>query len=340
MSFTIDPKSGPSVLNPGQAQASQPMSARDRAIAKLTTPNAQANPVADPSKVAPEDLSAITPTSNRQPDTSEAPPAKAASEATEQKEEPLTTQYAVLARKEKALRAKVQEFRAQEQALKAREEALKAKETPQSQAIDPSKFIDKTRLQEDPLGVLSELGYTFDDLTAKALNQPSPESQAQAQYLKKLEAKIAQLEETQNNTKKSLEDNQQQQYKQAITQIRNETKQLVLNDPSFETIKETGSIDDVVELIEKTFNADGVLLTVEEAAQAVEEHLVEEALKIAKLKKIQQKLQASAPKPAAPAQKQQSPQQQQAKTLTNALATQKPLTARERALLAFEGKLK
>lgn len=76
-------------------------------------------------------------------------------------------------------------------------------------------------------------------------------------------------------------------------------------------------------------------MTVEEAAQAVEEHLAEEALRLAKLKKITAKLQAPAPK--SPEQKPAAPTQQPPKTLSNQMDSPKPMSARERAILAFKG---
>jgi len=112
-------------------------------------------------------------------------------------------------------------------------------------------------------------------------------------------------------------------------------------DEQYELIAATGSIDDVVELIERTFTEEGRLVPVEEAAQAIEDYLAEEAYKLSKLKKIQQKLAPSAQ--AKPEQKQtEQPKQPQTqmKTLTNAVGTQRQLSARERAIAAFEGKNK
>jgi hypothetical protein len=65
----------------------------------------------------------------------------------------------------------------------------------------------------------------------------------------------------------------------------------------------------------------------------VEDYLVEEALKVAKISKISKKLQPAAQPAAEPI------KQPAAKTLTNAMGTNRPLSAKERAVLAFEGKL-
>jgi hypothetical protein len=86
-------------------------------------------------------------------------------------------------------------------------------------------------------------------------------------------------------------------------------------------------------------------MTVEEAAQEVENYLLEEALKVQRINKIQQRLKTAAP--SAPAAKQtpqpqtqQQTQPRETKTLSNSMGTQGRLSARERAMLAFEGKLK
>jgi len=156
--------------------------------------------------------------------------------------------------------------------------------------------------------------------------------------LKALKDEIKALKGETENNKKSFEEQQTAQRTQAIKQITSDVTNLVKSDPQFEAIRQTRSVKDVVELIEKTFDEDGIYLSVEDAASQVEEYLVEESLKLAKLKKIQQRMQQSqqaATKPST-----DPKQQQQMKTLTNSVNSSRPLTARERALLAFENKLK
>lgn len=329
----------PTTVQPLGAKADAQISARERAIAALIsgTPR-QDTPVQNPSQVSPEELGAIkasSPTSEGQKDTVEAPAAtkeepKVAATA---EETPLSSQYAVLARKEKQIRQR-------EQALKAREDALKAPEAPkaaQAPAFDPAKYVDKDRLTKDPFAVLNELGLTYDELTQLALNGPRQEDMAFQSEIKALKSELAELKGSQEKTNKNFQDQQETQLKQAVAQIRVEAKAVVNNNPNFETIKETDSVEDVVDLIKRTFDEDGILMTVEEAAQQVEDYLVEEAMKIAKIKKIQQRLQPKAE--ASAEQKATSQQKQPITTLTNAVTSSRQLSARERALLAFEGKL-
>lgn len=316
--------------------------ARERAIAKLTAGSTeQVAPVSNPTSVSPEELSVVSPQKEEeivQKDILETSSEEPKEETKEPKEDPLSSQYAILARKEKALRAKVQaqeaSFKAQAEALAAREEAYKAKE-----AEYQNGFISKDRITQDPLTVLTELGVSYDQLTQLILNPPAQQDPATKMAVQKMQEEIKRLEKAQEDTRKSYQDQQTQAYQQAVNQIRSEVKQLVSSDETFETIRETNSSEDVVDLIERTFKEEKILLTPQEAAQMVEDHLLEEALKLTKLKKIQSKL---TPAPAAPKSPEnpKQPQQQTMKTLTNSVGSSRQLSARERALLAFKGELK
>lgn len=348
---TVTPTSVPSPQAtaegaPAQGQQGQ-MSARDRAIAKLMQGSqAQPTPVPNPTSVSPEEVSAITsqttPTDRQShiTESTEATPA----EATPSKEDPLSPQFAQLARKEKALRMEMQKLKAEREAFKTEREAASKVAQPEQPAFDPSKYIPKERLLQDTLGTLMEQGIDYEKLAEMALNQQAPVPAALQNHISKLEAKIAELEKATTTTQKSIQDAQDNSYKQAVNQIRNEAKQLVASDPdTYETIRTSGAVDDVVDLIEKTFKEEGILLTVEDAAKAVEDHLAEEAFKYTQLKKIQNRLKPAAPAQAAPATQQpqaKQPQTTPSKTLTNAVGTTRQLSARERAILAFKGELK
>jgi len=197
-------------------------------------------------------------------------------------------------------------------------------------------------LAQDPMGALSELGISYEQLTNAVLNQPSASDVA----YQKLQAEIQALKDAQNQSATKFQEQQQQQYEAAVSQLRSEAQALVQADPAFETIKEMGMSDAVVELIKETYNQQGVLLDVSEAAEQVENHLIEEAMRFAKLKKVQTKL-APEPQPAEATKLPLTKQPQQPmKTLTNAVTAQsrtQPLSAkerRERAILAFKGQLK
>ncbi|MDE2106538.1 MAG: hypothetical protein KGL39_55500, partial [Patescibacteria group bacterium] len=107
------------------------------------------------------------------------------------------------------------------------------------------------------------------------------------------------------------------------------------------TIRATNSVKDVVDLIEQTFKEEGRVMDVEEAANEVENYLLEEIEKLTRIEKLKKRMEA---KPAAtPKSDEQTPQKKQPqtmKTLTNAASSSRQLSAKERAILAFKGELK
>ena len=202
----------------------------------------------------------------------------------------------------------------------------------------------KSRLKADPAKFFQESGLSSEELTQAVLNQPTAESRR----VQELEAKLAALEAQFGESKSALEKSQQAQYDEAKKQLHNETVRLVSQNAEFEAIKAMHAEEAVVTLIEETFKQTGDLLTVQDAATQVEEHLINEALGIAKLQKIQKKLtpEAAPPAPTAEAPKVASPtitQKQPTTTLTNRIvqaSTSPGQTARERrerAIAAFMG---
>jgi len=336
MAFTVESKSGP-VLSQPASDTSKAQAAREKAIAMLTNSQPQGKGQQPPAEVREAQARDNTEGQVASPEAAE----RAASQTSEEpeapakKEEPISSQYAVLARKEKQLRVKAQQ---QELAFKAREEALRAREQELSKKDSEyaTKYIPKDRLLQDPLGVYEENGVTYDKLT-EALLARQNQDPATRSYLQKLEAKIAELQGKVETVDKSRTEERSNSYNEALRQIQMDATSLVKNNPEFETIQATGSVKDVVELIKRTYDEDGILLSVEEAAQAVESELVEEAMKITRINKIQQRLKSAT----APAAKQeQAPKKTEGmKTLTNAVGSTRQLTARERAIAAMEGRL-
>lgn len=240
------------------------------------------------------------------------------------KQEALSPKFAALARQQK-------EVRRQQEAFKVQQEAFKAQQTQYEQS-----YITKDKLKQDPMGTLRELGFTDDQIAASMLSQPSP----QDRQIKELMSKIEALEAGNKKVESTIQEKEKQAYNQAVGQIRNNVKLLVDGNPEYETIKETGAHEAVVKLIEQTFAENGTIMTNEEAAKEVEEYLLEEALKMANLKKVQAKLAPAVAAPVAPKINAQQP----IKTLTNAATavSSKPLSSkerRERAIAAFKGQL-
>jgi hypothetical protein len=299
--------------------------------------------VQNQSQVSAEEMGAIIPRKAQEEETQEVDnshPDEATTPAQEPEktEEKPSPQLLALARRERALRAKAQQ---QEQAFKAREAALAAKEAELSAKGNQYNegYITKDKLKSNPLLALQEAGLSYDDVVQAALNQQSMDPRVEA-TIGRLEAKIRQLEEANETSSKNMTAQQQAQYDAAVKQIRTDAKKLVYTDPNLETVKATNSVSDVVELIEETYKKDGVLLSVEEAAQMVEDYLVEEAMKLTKISKIKNRLTQPAQAPKAQVQQRQPTKQPQPmKTLTNANSSGRQLSARERAILKFKGEL-
>lgn len=349
----ITPVAGPSQVadTGGSNRTPTAQAARERAIAKIMgnapTNQSQQSPVQNPSQVSPEELSAIKAPSTQEQglnSTNDTVPVEEIKSPPVKEEPALSSQYALLARKEKAFRQKV----AQEQAtIKAREEAI-AKREAELQAKDAeyqTNYIPKQRLTEDTIGTLLEQGISYDQITQMMLSQGTAHQDPMIKSaLAKLEAKIEAQEKIIQEAQKNAQTQNTQQRQEAVRLITREATSLVNSDPTaFEAIIATNSVKDVVELIERTYDEDGVYLSVDEAAKEVEEHLIDELSKVnQRVKKLQAKLASpAASQRQAPAQASsgQPGQQQTQKTLTNSMGAGSQLSRRDRAILAFQGKL-
>lgn len=255
-------------------------------------------------------------------------------EATAPAQDSQSKQFAALARREKQIRD-------YEKKVKAQEEAIK-RQLAEKEAEYGSNYIPKSRLLEDPMSVLTEAGYTYDQLTEKVLNSTNPEAfayQKLMQEQEQIKAKLAAQE-------KQYQDQQTQSYQQALKQITNDASLLVDSDERFEIIKEMGNPQDITNFIEEVFKAEGNILSVEEAATEIKAFLEERARKIAEFSSFK-KLVKPPEAPAPVLQKQQnvaSPRQQQQpmRTLTNQVSAPSSgrLTAAEkraRAIAIFNG---
>lgn len=364
----------PQAPNTPTVPTSSAAAARERAISILTggspaqapqsaaPAQAQEHPVQNASQVSVEEFAALQipkpnliadePSSEISPnneDLASEPVAQA--EAAKQTDEAasVSKRLAMLAQREKAARAKVIQ---QEQALKAREEALKAREA-ELQAksqIDLSAYVPKAKFAEDPYSVVAELGIPYQEVAQKLLEAQPLDPRVQA-HIQKLEAQLQKMNESMEQSRKAQEQAQTEAYQNAIKQLEMDAKRLIEKDPAYETIKVTRSTKEVVRLIEDTYKEEGRIMSVQEAAQAVEDYLVDQIANVAKLNKIQSRLKpASAPvskaaqtvaQNMAPESKQPQAAAPAMKTLTNTNSVpSRQLSARERAILAFKGELK
>jgi hypothetical protein len=227
---------------------------------------------------------------------------------------PMSPQFAALAKQRRALQVKEREIADREKALEGLASTQEGK-------------FDYSSLKSDPLGILEKAGVTYDMLTEALLSS----SDGNTAHMKALEAKIAALEK---GVDQKLLDRDSQAEKQVLAEMEREATKLASEGEDFELIRETDSIDMVMDEIKTTYDETGEVLTVRDAMDRIEGKLLEKSLQLASLQKIQGKLAPQAPG--------NTPQQRQnlMRTLTNRDTAQVPLTPKQRALQAFTGQLK
>lgn len=317
----------------------QRSSDRERAVKAMTTMMNQ-SPTADTAHSVPVEANpTLSATEDAPPKASEATSPEAAPKATDEAkvDEPLSSQYAMLARKEKAFRHKQMEFKAEMEAFQKSKESSGSAPSPQS-SFDESKYIAKDTLASDPITALLNAGISYDKITEMMLNQDSQKTDPRTMsMIDELKAEIKSLKGEQENTKKGLEDQRTRAYQEAITKLTSDTQALVENNPEYEMIAATDSYGDVVELIEAEYKENKRYLTVEQAAKEIENYLVEEASKLARLNKIQSKLKPAATPAASATPPSQAGEKPKQTTLTNSMNSAPKLSARERAIQAALG---
>jgi len=274
-------------------------------------------------------MAIVTPTSPTGPATpapAELAPTTPPPAAPEEKPEDAEAKqrFSQMARREKMIRAKAREIQAREEALKSREAQFNTPPAPDTSWKD--------KFREDPISMMSEAGMSYDDLLAHMAN-----SNPQDQTVKQLQLKLKNIEE-------NIQQRDKQAYDGALNQIKVDVTRLVQANPDeYEAIHHAGPTAHaaVVALIERTYKEDGYVMDIDAAARDVEEYLTDQAVAYAKLKKVQQKL---TPTQAAAQAEVAAPQTKAGSTtLSHSMTGQsKPLTPkerRERAILAFQGKL-
>ncbi len=255
-------------------------------------------------------------------------PAAAVTDAAEAKNGTADPKLEAFARKERQLRQMQKQIATEKQALEVQRKQYE------------TDYVPRSRIKEDVWGVLSEAGYDYNALTEQLLQTPNdPVTKAMLAEIKSIKNQLTQSEQ-------KAAQQTQQQYDQAVKQIDTEVKLMVDSNAEFELIKQTSSQDAVTEYIKLTFEEEGRLLSVDEACKAVENHLTEENYKISQTTKMQAKLKPATEvtQPQSQATAQQTSNQSGIKTLSNKMQVTTPKRTtekerRERAILAFQGKL-
>jgi hypothetical protein len=230
--------------------------------------------------------------------------------------------FAALSRKEKALREKEQEYESKFAEMQAQLEALQA---PKEEPKEPELPLEY-RLRKDPMGTLAELGLGYDKLTELALNDGKLSTDMQMQLMREelekgYQSKFAELEAKLIEKEKAEEESH---YNQVINNFKNEIEtHIQSNTEEYELIAASESQNLVYDVIDEHYQETGKIMNIKEASDLVEEHLLEEARKFTKLKKLSA-AQAEQAKPSTP-ENGQSPL-----TLSNTHSAQVPLSAEQK----------
>ena len=194
--------------------------------------------------------------------------------------------FAALSRKEKALRDRESEYESKFEEMERRLAEYEA------QSQEPE--VDwEHMLRNDPLRALEEAGLGYDKLTELALNDgkltPDMQLAAMRQELENdYQRKFEELEERLN----AKEQSEVESYYDSVQEnFQDEIAGVVMSDPDrFELVQASEASALVYDVIEEHYNETGRVLDIEEAADAVESYLEEEAGKLMKLKKLSSRL--------------------------------------------------
>lgn len=190
----------------------------------------------------------------------------AAASATPAESVKLSPQLTALARKEQA-------HRHREQALIAREKELEEK----LKRADKFSTLEE-KLKAKDYSEAEALGLSYEGYTEYLLNKQNgekPENQA----FKALADEVSAL-------KKSKEESADQEFQETVSEYRKEVGALVASDARFISVKEDKQEDAVLQLILDSWEEDGKEVTVEQAAQDVEDFIVAEATRYSGFTKI------------------------------------------------------
>lgn len=214
---------------------------------------------------------------------------QASTEQSQNQTDEFSKKFAALSRKEKDIRTREQEYEQKLADLQAKYDAVNpAKEEADSKDELPLEY----RLKRNPLKTLEELGFGYEKLTELALNDGKLPAEMQMQLMREelesdYKTKFEQLE-AKLNEKETQE--QEQKYDAVVNNFKTEIKQLVSSDTEkYELINASESEELVYDIISEHYNETNRILPIEEAAQAVENHLLEEFQKYSNLKKLASK---------------------------------------------------
>lgn len=204
--------------------------------------------------------------------------------------------FAALSRKEKELRTKESVYEQKMQELQSRINELEASQSKEPAVEQAPEVPLEYRIKKDPLGTLKELGYDYDMLTELVLNDGKLPNDVQMKLMreeieKDYKSKYEELEKRMIDRDKADEE---AKYKQVINNFKSEIDEFIGKDQdTYELINVNKANDLVYDVIEEHYNETGRVLGIQEAANAVENYLEEEAKKFLSLKKFSKQQEAA-----------------------------------------------
>lgn len=214
--------------------------------------------------------------------------------ANQTKEDPFSSKFAALSRREKEIRKQSALLDARMQELESKLQQLNEVQTPVEQ-VAPEIPLEY-RLRSNPLQTLSEMGLDYDKLTQLALNDGklTPDMQielAKSEIEEKYSKKIEELENSLLEDKKSRE---QEKYNQVEQNFKADLTTFVNENSEYELIRANDAVSLVYEVIQDHYNETlskfgeqgAEILDLKEASDAVEDYLLEQAKKMMEAKKI------------------------------------------------------
>jgi len=232
-----------------------------------------------------------------------------------EKSDDFSRKFAALSRREKEIRAKEAEYDKRIAELEERLNSFNQKSEPEPEPELPIEY----RLKKNPLKALEEMGLSYDKLTELALNDGKLTPEMQMRLMREeLEGDYKKkFEELENRLLEKEKSDEQRRYDDIQRGFKNEIDEYVnSNLDKYELIQANEANDIIYDVIEEHYNDTGRILDIEEAAEAVENYLEEEAEKLLKLGKLRSKFGIEND-----LEQEESPRQSQV-TLSNAMSAQ------------------
>lgn len=207
-------------------------------------------------------------------------------------EDEFKQKFTELTKREKQLRHLEQQMNDKLAALEERLQSMDQYSEPEEEP-EPELPPLEYRLKKDPLTTLKEMGLGYDKLTELALNEGKLTTDMQMQLMREeLEGKFgSELQSLKKELEEREKREEEKKYEQTVQSFVEEITNYVNNEDKYEMIRANDSVDLVYSMIEDYYNETGRILDIQEAADQVEDYLVEEFERIySKTQKIKDKL--------------------------------------------------